>query len=238
MITNEKRLDHIIRFYNSLDTLKEKIKGFKTLGDLSIGSSWFTRGVYFFFEEGEVRSDSGMGPRVVHIGTHALRENGNTTLWDRLQNHKGSEKSGGGNHRSSPIRKYIGQAHLERHKEHRMERASWGEGTYAPWDIRLQEHDLEVTVSSYIRKMPFLYLAVEDEPSPYSQRAYITRNTIALLSNYDKEPIDPPSDHWLGNYVESRSDRIRKAGLWNISYVDKEYDPFVLLTIDMLIKRM
>jgi hypothetical protein len=35
--------------------------------------SWPRRGVYFFFENGEMRSETGTGPRVVRVGTHAMR---------------------------------------------------------------------------------------------------------------------------------------------------------------------
>ena len=38
-------------------------------------------------------------------------------------------------------------------------------------------------MSRYIGVMPFLHLAVNDEPSPESMRAYLERNSIALLSN-------------------------------------------------------
>jgi len=238
MTTNEKRLQHIIRFYTIMDTLKDKLGGYKRLETFTNGSSWVKRGVYFFFEDGELRSDSGEGMRVVHVGTHAMRDGGNTTLWDRLRNHRGSEKSGGGNHRCSAIRKHIGQAYLDRDPGHRIEKTTWANGTFAPWDIRLQEHDLEMTVSNHIRNMPFLYLGVEDDPSPYSQRGYISRNVIGLLSNYDKPPIDSPSDQWLGLHVHSPGDRIHRSGLWNVKHVDHEYDPHVLMTMDLLVKKM
>jgi hypothetical protein len=42
---------------------------------------------------------------------------------------------------------------------------------------------LELDVSTYIGAMPFLWIDVDDEPSPRSLRAYIERNSIALLSN-------------------------------------------------------
>jgi hypothetical protein len=48
-------------------------------------------------------------------------------------------------------------------------------------------------VSEVIGKMSFLWLPVRDEPGPNSQRGYIERNVIALLSNDGKEPLDPPS---------------------------------------------
>jgi hypothetical protein len=52
--------------------------------------------VYFFMEEGETRSDSGIGARIVRVGTHALKEGSGTKLWTRLSQHRGQEKSGGG----------------------------------------------------------------------------------------------------------------------------------------------
>jgi hypothetical protein len=60
---------------------------------------WPKRGVYFFFETGESRSDSGSGPRVVRVGTHALREGSRAKLWTRLSQHQGTITTGGGNHR-------------------------------------------------------------------------------------------------------------------------------------------
>lgn len=77
-------------------------------------------------------------------------------------------------------------------------------------------------MSDYIRNLPFLWVKVEDEPGPDSDRAYLERNAIALLSNYERKPIDP-RENWLGQY--SRSQKIRESGLWNVNHVDEEYDP-------------
>ena len=57
--------------------------------------------------------------------------------------------------------------------------------------------------------MPFLWLAIEDTAGPDSLRCYIERNSIALLSNYEKPPLDPPSRHWLGHYCDR--ERVRSA---------------------------
>jgi hypothetical protein len=59
-------------------------------------------GVYFFFEDGEVRSDG--TSRVVRVGTHALTAASSATLWDRLRQHRGhlaGRDPGSGNHRAS-----------------------------------------------------------------------------------------------------------------------------------------
>ena len=47
-------------------------------------------------------------------------------------------------------------------------------------------------MSTVIGAMPFLWLAVDDEPGAESLRGDIERNAIALLSNFGKQPVDPP----------------------------------------------
>jgi hypothetical protein len=57
-------------------------------------------GVYFFFEDGEVRNDG--SSRVVRVGTHAPTAASSATLWDRLRQHRGhtgGRDPGSGNHR-------------------------------------------------------------------------------------------------------------------------------------------
>jgi hypothetical protein len=51
----------------------------------------------------------------------------------------------------------------------------------------------------------------------------VERNTIALVSSYDKKPIDPRGDGWLG--TNSPSEKIRGSGLWNVDHVNESYDP-------------
>jgi len=140
---------------------------------------WPARGVYFFQEPGEGRTDTGSGPRIVRVGTHALKAGSRTTLWNRLSQHRGSAKTGGGNHRGSIFRLIIGTAlvDLDGHTC-----PTWGQGRSAPKDIREKEQPLEQLVSKTIGEMPFLWLEIADEPGPDSLRGYIERNTIALLS--------------------------------------------------------
>ena len=77
-------------------------------------------------------------------------------------------------------------------------------------------------VSEYVRDLPFLWIDVDDEPGPESDRAYVERNAIALVSNYEKEAIDRRSDGWLGR--DSPRGEIAASGLWNIDHVDERYD--------------
>ena len=93
-------------------------------------------------------------------------------------------------------------------------------------EVRSAEADLETRVSRYIGDMPFLWLAVDDEPDPVSHRGLIERNAIALLSGYAEPGPDAPSTDWLGHL--SDRERVRSSGLWNNNRVDEDYDPSFL----------
>ena len=84
--------------------------------------------------------------------------------------------------------------------------------------LRQIEAPLERDVSRRIGVMPFLWLPIDDPPGSGSDRGYVERNVIALLSNFAKEPLDPPSAEWLGRH--SDRERVRKSGLWNNDFVD------------------
>ena len=150
-------------------------------------------------ENGECRSSSGSGRRIVRVGTHALKPGSKTNLWTRLSQHRGQENTGGGNHRGSIFRLIVGTALIARDG---YQFATWGDGNSASADVRATELGLEREVSTVIGAMPFLWLAVDDDPGAESLRGDIERNAIALLSNFDKQPIDPPSAGWLGHWCD------------------------------------
>lgn len=223
------RRDDIDRLYRLLAELEQRVGGKQRLGDCDGYMNWPRRGVYFFFASDEYRgSDEQL--RLTRVGTHAVSEGSQTSLWDRLRTHRGAKRGtyeGGGNHRGSVFRKRVGEAIIERDSLHE-EYPEWGVGSSAGRERRRSELELERRVSDYIRDLLFLWVKVDDEPGPESDRAYLEQNAIALLSNYKREPIDPRDD-WLGQY--SRSAKIRESGLWNVDHVDEEYDPDVLDTL-------
>jgi hypothetical protein len=92
--------------------------------------------------------------------------------------------------------------------------------------VRASEQALEREVSKVIGNMPFLWLAIDDKAGPENLRGYIEKNAIALLSNYQRPSLDPPSQAWLGRHCDR--ERVSGAGLWNADYVDKPYDPAFL----------
>lgn len=227
-------LETCSRIYGLLDDLERRIGGKRLLSDCSGRMNWPGRGVYFFFENGEIRSDSGTGPRVVRVGTHALSRNSGTSLWNRLSQHRGSARSGGGNHRGSIFRLIVGTALNTRDAVESLE--SWGKGSAADSATRLKEREHERRVSSYIGAMPFLWLDVGDEPGRESLRGLIERNAIALLSNYHPPAVDAPSPEWLGHF--SDRPKVRRSGLWNQNHVDQTYDPAFLTVFERLIGEM
>lgn len=223
------RASDLDRFYDVLEDLRRRLGGYRYLRDCVGRDGWPSRGIYFFFEPGETRGN-GHTPRVVRVGTHAVSRGSRTTLWNRLAQHRGQvggARSGGGNHRGSIFRWHVGTALLNRDPAQPGPRGSWGRSTANRLhEILDGEYGLEQAVSVYIGAMPFLWLAVLDEPGAGSDRAVIESNAIALLSNRNRVPIDPPSSVWLGHHADRAA--VRESGLWNVNHVDGSYAPAFL----------
>ncbi|QLL63473.1 hypothetical protein FKV68_19510 [Sinorhizobium mexicanum] len=224
---DSRRVNDVKRFYSAVDRLQHCLRGARMLGSCNGRLGWPRRGVYFFMEDGEDRSDSGSGPRIVRVGTHALKPSSGTKLWTRLSQHRGQMQSGGGNHRGSIFRLIVGTALMARDG---YACSTWDVGNSASAEVRMGEIALEREVSRLIGSMPLVWLGVDDEPGAKSLRGYIERNAIALLSNYGKQPIDAPSAGWLGRHCDRA--KVRMSGLWNSNHVDEVYDPKFLDCLD------
>lgn len=152
------------------------------------------------------RSGSGTGLRVVRVGAHGLKVGSRSTLWGRLSQHRGTSR-GSGNHRGSIFRLLVGVA-LARQQDIDLP-PSWAVGGdlcaagrrlgLDGTDIKSAKADLETRISRHIGNMPFLWLGLEDEPGPASQRGLTERNAIALLSAYREPAPDSPSADWFGH---------------------------------------
>ena len=184
--------------------------GDRYLRDCTARTGWPARGVYFFFEPGEVR-----------IGTNAPTGGSKVTLRQRLQMHKGIPD--GGSHHRPVSRLHVGAALLARGGSPPGIGRTWSRGSSSGSDeVRAVERPLEKVVSEYIGAMPFLVAAADDEPGPESIRGYIERNAIALLSGMGLE-VDPPSPEWLGRACPHPA--VRSSGLWNVDHVGDLYAP-------------
>lgn len=161
------------RFYIALHLLQSKHQGGLKLSFAgSANPLTFSKvpknGVYFFFENGELRKASA-DQRVVRVGTHGLRAN-NSRLLTRISSHYS------GNIRESAFRKLIAEALLKKLLPKKT--------------IPL----LEPSISQHLFcHMSFLLLPVSNP----ALRQEIEKLSIGLLSNC-RSPIDPPWNGWLG----------------------------------------
>jgi hypothetical protein len=220
--SEQKRLDHLDKFYALLAKLENGL-GKRRMSECTGQMDWPKMGVYFFFEQAEKRTTLPSSNRVVRVGTHTVSRGSNTTLWHRLRTHRGSADQGG-NHRGSIFRLHVGAAILKRSNNSRLI-PTWGVGQTASMETRAAEAELERLASAYIGSMSLLWLAIGDEPRASSDRAYIERNSIALLAG-STGPLDLPSPSWLGHF--SQREAIRRSGLWNVNYVNDSYEEHFL----------
>jgi len=222
---NPARQAHLEDFYRQMSELAEAENGPRRLACSTGRDGWPRHGVYFFFEDGQVRPDG--SPRVVRVGTHALRPGDKTILWGRLRQHRGrigGRNPGGGNHRASIFRRHVGTALIRRYHLPGGLAESWASRhPHTGWATT--EDQLERAVSQHIGAMPFLWLAVPTRPDGRSDRGFIERNAIALLSCAAGGP-DKPSSSWLGSHAASS--KVRDSGLWNADHVEDAYDPAFL----------
>jgi hypothetical protein len=229
----KKRGADLVRFYRLMAELQALNGGLQRMATARPDQNWPRRGVVWFFEKGEQRAESGPGPRVVRVATHALKPELNSSLWERLS------QDGAGRHSLSPFRTLIGLG--LRDLLGNTEPTGWGRERASAAAAAAEKPDrheaaLEAAVSLYIGQMPFLFLAVDDEPGPRSERAFIEKNSIALLSNYARPPLDSPSAGWLGR--RTGKDKVKQSGLWNTQHVDAAYDPSFMDTMKTLMEDM
>ena len=130
-----------------------------------------------------------------------------------LSTHRGGI-SGTGSHRSSIFRLHVGAALALRDLSWAV--ASWGSGQVAAAGVQASELSLERKVSEYLGSMRVLWIDVADEPSPFSDRAFIERNSIGLLSRHGVLARDWGLD-WLG--TDSEELDIATSGLWNLNHL-------------------
>lgn len=212
-------------FYQQIDRLYDGLSGGRRLGDCTGRQDWPNRGVYFLFEPGEFRTPPYTGLRVVRVGTHAVSAGSANTFWKRLVNHRGTG-NGGGNHRGSVFRRHVGRALMNCNPE-LYDVPSWSATERPSGDALEIEQKLESAVSAFMSNLTVLWLSIDDEPSKDSDRSFIERNSIALLSGL---AYQTPSETWLGRH--SDHERIRRSGLWNLDFVGGSVEPDFLIRLE------
>ena len=125
--------------------------------------AWPRRGVYFIFEQGETRSDTGDGPKVVRVGTHA-RPNGRVRrkAVDAPENRR----------RQSPGLESLGSSSAPRLSTGKSSIFRKWNNRHATDGMRNGELALERQVSQVMR---FVWLAIKDETGPDSHHTFQLR---------------------------------------------------------------
>jgi len=170
------------------------------LHDFGTRTRWLPRnGIYFFYEEGEICSHSGI-QRIVRIGTHGAKR----TLKRRLVDHYD------GNREGSIFRKHLGTALLQRSGASNDQIKGWirRRKGYELWKTF---DEIEREVDEVIKKNFFFRVILVDNAQ---ERKFFEKRLIATISAC---PICSPSMDWLGNYAWS--EKVKKSGLWNSNHV-------------------
>jgi hypothetical protein len=223
-LNDEEQLYVQLNEYYKLTRLLEKGEGQGTLvGSLQESKARLpARGLYQFVDPSEP-AVGGLPGRVTRIGTHAVSAGAKSTLQGRINTHRGP-KSGIGSHRSSILRLHVGNA-IKRSAPKRWDVPTWSEGMTTAADIRAGEAKLEFEVSKYVGGHRVYWLEISDDPGPASDRAFLERNIIGLLSSANLLRRFSESG-WLG---ESSEDfRIALSGLWNLDHLFlKPHEAFI-----------
>ena len=216
------RRSDLKKFYKLMSRLERNIGGKRVLGDCDGKMNWPKRGVYFFYGDGEKRTGSGKGDRIVRVGSHALRRGEKTTLWSRLDKHRGTDQPSQ-RRRGSVFRNLVGNAVCRR--DHSLGPKKW------PRDGQLgNAAQVQALISDHIWPMTLIFLPVRGR----CQRDYIERNSIGLLSEYGEEnPIDPSTGRWLGHDCDRG--KVRESGLWQSNHVGRKHEPEFLTKLETLV---
>jgi hypothetical protein len=201
---------NLVKFYELIDVLENGLHGRRTFKSLRDENGLLNKGVYFIFEDNEIRFNNPSKLRVTRVGTLGIQdseERNERTLWDRLNDHKGYQ-SGGGSCRHSVLRRHVGHAIISK-SQGSIVAPAWCRKK-PPWseEERVEVKAVEPHVTRYIGEMSFLWVVINDEPSNRSDRKFVEKYAIALLSKHREA-----SENWLGNFA--RNDNVKNSGLWN-----------------------
>jgi hypothetical protein len=182
-------------------------------------------GVYFFFENGELRSTS-EAPRVVRVGTHTGSK---STIESRIVGEHATDWG------RSVFRRHIGTALIRRgaldNQIAQSDRDRWAQSWnskcgrsavhHLPKHLHPTLHPLHGVVTQTVGTMPVVWVEISDRV----ERRELEKQCIRLLSNHLRSdaPIDPPSVGWLGRHA--LAEQVRLSGLWNVHNVTKQHGP-------------
>lgn len=217
-----------------LDTLYGLLEDYEERAGRRIALSELSRkllpqgGCCLYWDPEEKRQET-FKQRIVRVECYPPEDD---NMLSQLLKHRGTiagTYKGGGNHRQSLLRHHIGTALINKNQE---SYDTW-EGDQANAAIRKKEHPLETMVSRVSSQMQVLVIPVKNHDNV--KLKYIEQNLIALLSNWGKKAIDPPSPGWLGHYCSNIL--VRDSGLWNTNGVMLHYEQQFLWLMSAILQQ-
>jgi hypothetical protein len=154
-------------------------------------------GVYFWYEEGEIRVHERL--RVTRVGINEKP----SRLHERIKQHFGNNREG------SAFRKHLGGSLMGRNGESASEIKEWYKARKSPRFNDPKFRYYESLVTNQAQFGCYRVLKVDDD----SERMILEEKLIALFSKCNH---CRPSTAWLGNWAFRRE--IRDSGLWNVEH--------------------
>jgi len=162
------------------------------------------KGIYFFYEEGEITPHTGKR-RIVRVGTHGTKPAKKIrSLRQRLTDHYH------GNREGSVFRKHLGSALLKAEGASEDRIKEWLRKRKSLFWKEFEQTELKV---SELLKSKFFFRVIRVDGE--EERRIFEEKIIATLSSC---PVCKPSEKWLGRFAWSG--KVRRSGLWNSDFID------------------
>lgn len=171
-------------------------------------------GIYFWYEEGEIRVSG--GERITRVGTHKQPNR----LHERIKEHYGLNREG------SVFRKHLGGALMRRNRELESEIEEWYKARRSPRFKDSKFLKYEAYVTNEAKRGAYRALKVNDADT----RLKLEERLIALFSKCNH---CLPSKEWLGNHAYR--EEIRSSGLWNVQHTNS-FNKFIQSDLPQLIE--
>ncbi|MHA1797689.1 MAG: hypothetical protein ACTSVY_04500 [Candidatus Helarchaeota archaeon] len=175
------------------------------------------KGIYFFYEKGEIWGHCGEKPRIVRVGTHKGNNFRNRIAEHFLLNEKklNFDKNKEKPSDRSIFRKNIGRALLNKNEDPYLK--IWNRD-FVPRQDRIKfgnsrniekEKSIEKQITDILEdKFFFRFIIIENEDERIGSKGFESK----LIGTVSRCTKCKPSRNWLGNYSPKK--KIRASGLW------------------------
>ncbi|MGB2697923.1 MAG: hypothetical protein WBD28_08735 [Candidatus Zixiibacteriota bacterium] len=183
------------------------------------------KGIYFFYEKGEIWAHGRDNPRIVRIGTHK-----NRNFRSRIKEHFLLDESKMGFDKDKPkpsdrsiFRKNIGRALLNRDRDDYLQVWKIDFMTRGKRECLGHKRDIdkekriESTITRILReRFSFRFIVIESQTERMGSKGLES----SLIGTVSHCKLCTPSNGWLGHFSPQK--RIKNSGLWLVQHIDSE----------------